>query len=210
MVDELCGIKEASRVEKANTGIAYFYCDYNVSETQKLSQILGSLTAQLSRQNLAFRAALWKYYDASRKTYNAARSVEPEALVEILIQNCGAFSEVFLVLDAIDECSNRSRQGSPSLRCLLLDCLIGIQKKAKGRIRILITSRPTVDIKKAFSNTPSITVLSKLNSPDIRLYVEEELEKKIQKDLTWLGEEVDPKTVQLLIVSRLTDKANGM
>ena len=207
MIDELLLVE---KLHGANMGIAYFYCDYRDPETQKLSQILGSLTAQLSQQNLAFRAAVWKYYDASRKTYNAARAVEPEILVEILTQSCVEFSQVFLVLDAIDECSNRSSQGNPSLRSSMLDCLYEIQKKANGKIKILITSRPTVDIRKAFLNTPSIPVLSELNSPDIKLYVQEELQKAIEKDPDWLGNEEDPQTVKLLTVSRLVDKANGM
>jgi hypothetical protein len=99
-------------------GIAYFYCDYSNPEKQTLSNIMGSLTAQLSKQSLAFRSAVWKYFDSSQLTHEAARNADPERLLELLIGNCLKFSRVFLALDAIDECSNQAR---PSSRSQLLE-----------------------------------------------------------------------------------------
>ena len=64
----------------AKVGIAYFYCDYNNQESQTLSKIMGSLTAQLSKQSLAFRAAVWKYFDSSQGTHEAARNAEPDRI----------------------------------------------------------------------------------------------------------------------------------
>lgn len=191
----------------AKVGIAYFYCDYSDPGRQTMPNIMGSLTAQLSKQNLAFRSAVWKYFDSTQGAYEAARSAEPETLLDILIANCVKFSRIYLVLDAIDECSNQGRHSS---RKLLLDYLTKIQDKGKGRIRILITSRPMTDIREAFSSNPTIPILSECNSADIELYVRAETERKIQGKPRWLGDEESTRNVMENIVSRLVEKANGM
>jgi hypothetical protein len=191
----------------AKVGVAYFYCDYNNQESQTLSKIMGSLTAQLSKQSLTFRAAVWKYSDSLKSTHEAARSAEPETLLEILLGNCVKFSQIYLVLDAIDECSNRGR---PSPRSQLLDYLIKIQEGGKGQIQILVTSRSTMDIQGAFSGKPAIPVLSESNSADIELYVRTETERKIQEKPRWLGDKERTQIMKDSIISRLVNKANGM
>jgi hypothetical protein len=191
----------------AKVGIAYFYCDYNNQESQTLSKIMGSLTAQLSKQSLAFRAAVWKYFDSSQGTHEAARNAEPETLLEILLGNCVKFSQIYLILDAIDECSNRGR---PSPRSQLLDYLTKIQEGGKGQIQILVTSRSTMDIQEAFSGKPAIPVLSESNSADIELYVRTETERKIREKPRWLGDSKSTEIMKDSIVSRLVNKANGM
>ena len=204
IIDELClNIKP----NDSKMGIAYFYCDYSNPERQMLSNIMGSLTAQLSKQNLAFRSDLWKYYDSSQGTHEAARNSDPKVLLDILIANCVRFRRVCLILDAIDECSNR---GTPSPRSQLLDYLTQIQERGMGRIQILITSRPTMDIQEVFSSTPTITISSESNSADIELYVRTEMERKIQEKPRWLGDEGDTRTLKHSIVSTLVEKANGM
>jgi hypothetical protein len=195
------------RPDDAKKGIAYFYCDYSNPERQMLSNIMGSLIAQLSKQNLAFRSAVWKYFDASQGTYEAARNAEAEPLLEVLIANCAKFSRVYLILDAIDECSN---QGRPSSRSQLLDCLTKIQKRGMGQIQIVVTSRPTMDIREVFSSVPNIQISSESNSADIELYVRTETETKIQEKPGWLGNEEDTRILKHQIVSRLVDKASGM
>jgi len=172
-----------------------------------MPNIMGSLIAQLSKQDLAFRSAVWKYFDSTHGAYEAARSAEPETLLDILLTNCVKFSRIYLVLDAIDECSNQGRHSS---RKLLLDYLAKMQDKGKGRIRILITSRPMTDIREAFSSNPAIPILSECNSADIELYVRAEMERKIQEKPRWLGDEESTRNVMENIVSRLVEKANGM
>jgi hypothetical protein len=191
----------------AKVGIAYFYCDYNNRESQTLSKIMGSLTAQLSKQSLAFRAAVWKYFDSLQGTHEAARNAESETLLEILLGNCVKFSQIYLILDAIDECSNRGR---PSPRSQLLDYLTKIQEGGKGQIQILITSRSTMDIQAVFLGKPAIPVLSESNSADIELYVRTEIERKIREKPRWLGDSESTEIMKDSIVSRLVNKANGM
>ena len=168
---------------------------------------MGSLSAQLSQQNLAFRSTIWKYFDSSQGTYEDARNADPETLVEILVGHCTKFTRIYLVLDAVDECPNHGR---PSYRSLLLDSLKKIQQMGLGQIQILCTSRPTMDIQEAFAGTPTIPVLSGFNSADIKLYFEVEIERKIREKPRWLGEEKPGRVLKERIVSRLVDKANGM
>jgi hypothetical protein len=204
IIDDLFDI--AKRPD-ADIGIAHFYCDYKDPERHRLSEVLGSLTAQLSLQNLPFRSAVWRYLASLQKTHEAARSAKPNDLVDILVRYCSKFNAVYLVLDAIDECPN---QRELSYRKFLLDCLVDIQRKGEGRIRVIVTSRLTVDIQKALPSTPVIPILSDSNSADIELYVNGELEKATLENSQWLGDVETTRTMKASIVSRLVNKANGM
>ena len=55
----------------AKVGIAYFYCDYSDLGRQTMPNIMGSLIAQLSKQDLAFRSAVWKYFDSTHGAYGS-------------------------------------------------------------------------------------------------------------------------------------------
>lgn len=129
--------------------------------------------------------------------------MDEDTLADILGKHCVEFDQVLLVLDAMDECPIQERPK-------LLKCLKEVQKQGNGRIRVLVTSRPTVDIQKAFEKMPKIPILSDSNSADIELYIKEELEKAIKEKPDWLGDEEDTQTMRARISTRVVDKANGM
>ena len=188
-------------------GIAYFYCNFRDPGRHSLSEIFGSLIAQLCQQNTAFKFAVWKHYDSLQRANVLGRVVEPEALIDILIQHCTSFDHVTLVLDAIDECPN---SGPDNVRTTLLDRLLRVHEQVNGKIKILITSRAAADIQVALKKIPSLPVASDWNSQDIKLYIKTELEKAVLEDEGWLGDEESTRTLELSIITRIVDKANGM
>jgi hypothetical protein len=99
-------------------------------------------------------------------------------------------------------------------RKALLETLMMLQRDGKGRIKILLTSRPTAEIQSALRDVPRVMISSESNSEDIRLYVHSKLEREMENSTDW-GErltegELQSPTVTSLIVSRLVKKADGM
>ncbi len=196
-----------SELQHEKLGIAYFYCDFRDPGRHSLSEVFGSLTAQLSQQNSAFRAAVWKYYDSKQWASKDVRVFEPEALVDIMIQHCTQFDQITLVLDAIDECPDLKPD---QIRTKLLKCLLHVHEKTNGKVRIVITSRAAADIQHALRKVPSLSVVSDWNSKDIELYVKTELEQTVLEDDGWLGDEESTRSLSLSIMSRIVSRANGM
>lgn len=216
VIDEL---RRLAAHPKANTGLAYFYCDYKDSMRQSLSELFGCMTAQLTQQNLAVRHAVWAYLASFQKSYLEARSVDYKELAKIMIKTCEKFKHIYLVIDAVDEFlppskPKESSHGDWSHRKALLDTLIHLQKDGKGKIKVLITSRPTMEIQSALREVSRISISGESNSEDIELYVRANLEKEMENNTErgeklMVGEQQSP-TIKSCIVSKLVEKANGM
>ena len=124
-----------------------------------------------------------------------------------------------MVVDAADEFLPPSQPMESSHRDwdhrkALLETLMMLQRDGKGRIKILLTSRPTAEIQSALRDVPRVMISSESNSEDIRLYVHSKLEREMENSTDW-GErltegELQSPTVTSLIVSRLVEKADGM
>ena len=124
-----------------------------------------------------------------------------------------------MVVDAADEFLPPSQPIESSHRDwdhrkALLETLMMLQRDGKGRIKILLTSRPTAEIQSALRDVPRVMISSESNSEDIRLYVHSKLEREMENSTDW-GErltegELQSPTVTSLIVSRLVEKADGM
>ena len=124
-----------------------------------------------------------------------------------------------MVVDAADEFLPPSQPIESSHRDwdhrkALLETLMMLQRDGKGRIKILLTSRPTAEIQSALRDVPRAMISSESNSEDIRLYVHSKLEREMENSTDW-GErltegELQSPTVTSLIVSRLVEKADGM
>ncbi|KAE9381048.1 ankyrin [Stipitochalara longipes BDJ] len=216
VIDELGKLAARSNAE---IGLAYFYCDYKDSMRQSLSELFGCMTAQLTRQNLAIRHAVWQYLSSFQKSYLEARTVDYKELAKILIRTCEKFQRIYLVIDAADEFlppgKPKERSHSEwSHRKALLETLMLLQKEGKGRIKIFITSRPTMEIQTALREVRRVSISAESNSEDIELYVSAQLEKEIETRTEWgdkltKGDGESP-TVKSRIVSKLVEKANGM
>jgi hypothetical protein len=77
-------------------------------------------------------------------------------------------SEVYLIIDALDELSSTSRRA-------LLPRLFTMQSTA--RVNILGTSRPLPDIVSRFENYPSLDLSGEDIDQDIRRYIDESMPK---------------------------------
>jgi hypothetical protein len=56
-------------------GLAYFYCNYKDPARQSLSELFGSLLAQLTQQTLVYRHPVWEYLVSRPQTLSASTSL---------------------------------------------------------------------------------------------------------------------------------------
>ncbi|KAJ7233286.1 ankyrin repeat-containing domain protein [Mycena haematopus] len=170
----------------------FFYFDTNNSEQQTVTQLLCSLVTQLSVQSQfpdSKLDTLWTSHNSGRKLLTDAELIS-EALLPLLKEYDQ--KPLFMVLDALDECSE----------CPSLLRLISRMLNAKlANVHILVTSRPEVQ-----SGCPELAALAMSVSlggcvdGDIELYLTELL----SNEGGWMSNKRDE------IKRRLLEHSNGM
>ena len=97
IIHHLCG-----EVKKPHTGVCYFYCDFRDPEKQKSKTLVCSLISQLccslGEIPSSLKSAYAKYDRSSQPTFQ-----DLIAAFEGLLED---FLQVYVVLDALDECSS--------------------------------------------------------------------------------------------------------
>lgn len=131
-------------------------------------------------------------YDAH---VNKKTSPTPTELLGALKSEIGAFSKVFIIVDALDECSEDNNR-----RANLLDALLSLPKNVK----LLVTSRPLPTIEIDLEGIARLDI--RADDKDVRMYVkgriprEKRLARHIGKDPD-LGE---------TLVETIVNSAKGM
>ena len=175
-----------------NTGCAIFYFSFSDTRKQSYGDLICSLTAQLGWREPGM-SILRQTYD--RPSRNMPRPVELEG---ILLSTIRAYDEIFLLLDALDECPNgEMRQG-------VLQYLERLAQRA-GNVKMFATSRELIDIE-AFTKRIGMDradVATQSVENDILRYVSKEMLR-------------DPRlgrlsaTAKALIEETISKKADGM
>jgi Cdc6-like AAA superfamily ATPase len=171
-----------------DTALAYYYF-YFRRERDEASHLLRWVIAQLCRQSKCIPNQVRELYDAG---------VEPTtaSLVTALSIVVRCFNRVYLVLDALDESSNR-----PSL----LDVLLQVAGDANfKKIRLLALSRKETDIERVLEHiSTDISLQNPRVDEDIRLYIQNQLCED-RKFSHW------PKSLRAEIETALVKGAKGM
>ena len=177
--------------------LLYFYFDFNDIEKQQHEKMIRSLIIQLSSQCVNMPHILESLYSSCR---NGEREPGYESLLATLQQMMRCFEEMYLVLDALDECSERQ------------ELLLGINEFTCWKdvnLHILTTSRREKDIEESLEplcdDHGKIGIQSALVNHDIRAYIQSRLQT--DRDLKrWQ----DKPKIQLEIENTLMEKADGM
>ncbi|OMP85154.1 Sensor protein gacS [Diplodia seriata] len=151
-------------------GLAYFYCDYKDEQSQELTKILGSLAAQLARQNTQSFQVLEKYYDALNLPGKPSVSSAKPSLIQVLQSMSTHFSEVFIVIDALDECGQNVTAVAESLACL--------NAKDGCNIKTLLLSRDEYAIRCCLQDEFTHVSIAARNH-DLKLYVASQIETRM-------------------------------
>ena len=185
------------------TMMAYYYFDFRDVKKQDRYGLLSSLVFQLSAKSRSCHDVLAKLY-----SNNAGGAAKPtsSALTKCLkdMLSLPGQVEIYLIIDALDECPNVS--GTPSAREEVLELVEELVDLKLPNIRICVASRSEIDIR---------MVLEPLTSLRISLHDEQGQKEDIIKYIKSIvytdrrmrkWKEVD----QELVVEMLSSKADGM
>ncbi|KAK4868449.1 hypothetical protein LT330_007171 [Penicillium expansum] len=143
--------------DKLDVGIAYIYCNFNRQDEQKAQDLLSSLLKQLSQKRTSLPDAVKDLY----KRYKAA-STRPrfDEISKALHSVVSMYSDVFIVIDALDECE-------ATCRARLLDEITKI--RAGPGANVFATSRPT-EINNLFRGGAFLEIQA--HEDDVRRYLD--------------------------------------
>ena len=146
-------------------GIAFFFFKFDDETKQDASGMLRGLILQLSSQceDTHDLDALYVRYRDTAPPY--------DALIECLKQIVSRFRDVYLILDALDECPLVSNREA------MLDTLVQLHNSLGNRVHILATSREEIDIKDAIGSLldGKIPMRNQEVQRDIALFIKDRL-----------------------------------
>ena len=161
--------------------VVYFYFDFNDVQKQNPELMLRSLISQLSQKCIRIPKSFEALFSSCD---NGHRQPSLQALQEVVQQMIREFPHVYIVLDALDECSERIE---------LMDVLETMAAWNLQNLHILLTSRKEREIESVLETFIDqrnvISLQSRLVDGDIQKYVRQRLSTdrcldKWQKDAT--------------------------
>jgi hypothetical protein len=177
--------------------VIYFYFDFNDVEKQQYEKMLCSLIIQLSLRCTSTSRVLAALFSSCM---HGERQPTSDVLLITLQQMIRGFDEIFVVLDALDECKERRE---------LLKDIDKIARWKMGKLHILTTSRREKDIDELLDSLVNderkFCIQNELVNDDIRAYIQ----KRLQGDPNLKRWRNKPE-VQQEIETNLMGKAGGM
>jgi Cdc6-like AAA superfamily ATPase len=178
-------------IQTPAVGVAYLYCNYKRQAEQTISGLLTAMLKQLVQDQPSFSKPLQSMYDLheTKKTRPSFREISA-ALQSVLAK----YSRVYVVIDALDECSDQD-----GTRSQLLDFCRSLQGQMD--LRLMATSRHIPDIVDKFRNIPQLEV--RASDTDVKRYVigqTSRLANCIQRD----------NDLQELMQGKIVDAVDGM
>jgi hypothetical protein len=145
----------------------YFYFDFNDSQKQDAEPMLRSLLCQL----LQCLFTIPKGVDALFSSCESGqRQPAMDPLLEATRQAAQDFTQIYIVLDALDECKQRSE---------LLDTLETVAGWQLGNLHLLMTSRKEIDIERSLEayveESDTVCLQRDVMNQDIQRYVHQRL-----------------------------------
>ena len=193
LIDET--LKRCSGLDR---GVAYFYCDYKDEQSQDPVNILGSLAVQLAKQSIEGFELLQNLYRQCHEDYEQTCTVEVSSLVDTINGTCQVFRDVFIIVDALDECGKHMAE--------ITKILAGFPASSSGEgPRIAVLSREEEDISRTLDRDFNKIHVAARNG-DLRLYVAEEMDKRMKEGLLV----INSFELKEVIQERLVAKADGM
>jgi hypothetical protein len=148
-------------------GIAFLYCEYKNREAQTLPSLLVAVLRQLAEQHTLSIPSIKELY-RSHLINKAQPNVDE--ILSALSDAVRHFCQVFLIVDALDECSGPRE---------LVSKLQELQKKSEMKLKLLITSRPTVEFPQCFEECSMLEI--RASERDVKAVLDDEIKKKLSK-----------------------------
>ena len=124
--------------------LAMYYYDFREDQKRDLRGLLSSAISQLCDQSDSYYNILTKFYTTHR---DGQQSPSDDDLIQCFkdVLELPRQAPVYLIIDALDECSNTSAIPSPREKVLKL--VVHLIESRLTNLRICVTSRPEFDIK---------------------------------------------------------------
>ena len=148
VIDSLC-----DQARQEYLAVAWLYCDYNAQQEQTVVNMLGAILKPLVRREIP--------KDIREAFHEGRRPLLPD-LVRMLKRAIASLPQVFICIDALDECL-------PKSLLELLELLSDIVRESP-RTRIFLTGRPYVweDLQRYFTKVVATPISP--NQDDIKNY----------------------------------------
>ena len=181
----------------SNVGIAFCYFNYKQAEHQTPRQILSAFIKQLCWGRSELPNALITFY---RKHILDARTPSYDAIENALSIIADEYQELYLVIDALDECQQELREQ-------ILESIVDLSRN-HNCVKVFVTSRPENDIMHMFRrlSTPTICIKAQNTAEDIRKYVVDSVDNLIKADKL----KIERAETTRVIIDSLVTKADGM
>src|SRR6266851_273640 len=194
-------IKAMQKIGLASLG--FFYHDFRDDQKKDRRGLLSSFLAQLCHQSDSYCDILSKFYlDHTNGSQHPSDTALLRCLLEIV--ELPGQAPVYLIVDALDECPNRSAMPSPRENVLnLVEELIDLQLP---NLRICVTSRPETDIKTLLEPLAfhAVSLHDEIGQmEDIENYIKSAVNKD-RRNRKWKPED------KQLVIDVLTQNADGM
>ena len=173
-----------------DVGLAFVFFNYK-DHKQTAKSVIASLLRQLLERSGSIpeetKCVLEK--NASKQTHSSL-----EEYFKLLKAQIARFSRVYVIVDALDECSEQKGNRS--------DFMVGLQTIAPA-IRLLVTSRSVGSIQEYMSSACHIEV--RANDEDIKAYLVAQIERHNR-----LAKFCQDLELKKSIIDGVTSKARGM
>lgn len=178
-------------VQTPDVGVAYLYCNYKRRVDQTAPNLLAAILKQLVQGRPSFAQPLSSLYDHHQPR---GTKLSLEEALSALQSVLAAYSKVYLVIDALDECPNQDRTRKEVLR---------LCHKLQGQsdLRLMATSRDIPDIAEEFKDMPRVEV--RASEADVKRYVVGQIDrfaKCVQRD----------DGLQELVQNKVVEAVDGM
>jgi hypothetical protein len=197
-------IKDLEDARKTGlASLAYYYFDFKDSQKQDRRGLLSSLLLQLSARSDFFSKFLT---DMHLIHDEGSRQPSETDLIDCLkdMLNAHGQGKIYIIVDALDECSNNS--GMPTSREKVLNLLKDIISLRLPHVHVCVTSRTEVDIQTALGHLASHRV-SLHEEGGQRQDIIDYLKSVVESDPRmgkWRDED------KQLVIDTLARKADGM
>ena len=172
-----------------NVAVAHLYFNYRDQDDQTTEKSIASLLKQLA---VADHGTLKPILELYRKLKSQDRRPQLQDLEQIFRLACQNVSRVFVVVDALDECSVKYRKR-------FLQSLSTLQSSRS--MSVLLTSRSYDDyVNELFGSCPRIKIQAR--DSDLRNYISNEIEEHYGQDI------IDQ--LRETIVERVVQSAHNM
>ena len=167
VIDDLCDGPGEEEI-----AIAMFYCDFRDQQEQTTTNIMGAILKQLAVRDVVLEGVQKACKKAKKEV--GGRGLRLPDIVQMLKQAVATLPQVFICIDALDECL-------PKHLLELLRSLKDILEKSP-RMRIFLTGRPQIigEITKYFTTRVVVPINPKTS--DIRRYLENKLDMDTECD----------------------------